>query len=97
MKNSTLKVDAIVEHYDFALGGLKFGGFKKVSTWEGFVKFQDSIGQQIIAFQGEENIFTSLLRLPGHSPPELALVTASKSILEQIEEQRATLDKKEED
>ena len=67
---------------------IKFFNFKRVENWEGFTKFVDKNSKQIIAFKGVGSLFTQLLRLP--EPDEsFVLISASPSILKELEDHRA--------
>lgn len=80
-----MEVEHIVETYDFIIEGCRLDGFKRVSNWEGFAKFLDDAGRQIIAFKNADSIFTQLLKLDSEKE-KFILVTATPAILKEIQE-----------
>ena len=80
-----MDVEQIIENYDFNIEGCRLYGFKRVSNWEGFAKFIDEAGRQIIAFKKADSIFTQLLKLDSEKE-KFTMVTASPDVLKEIQE-----------
>jgi hypothetical protein len=91
MEKNVLEIEKVEQIYDFKIEGLLLEGFKRVDTWESFIKFKDFRGNVIIGYKSLDPIqaaFTEILGEGLAPASDIILISASPSILEELRKHR---------
>ena len=56
MEKNVLEVEKVEQVYDFKIDGVLLTGFKRVDTWESFIKFKDEGGKVIIGYKSLDSV-----------------------------------------